>query len=182
MKKILSVFTALVLLLTIAPFSLVSAQESTTQANSSSIFQSYNPTTVTSETYSNDNISLQKAGDADLDFTVRSTGGLLAEWDYNNPGKVITRVDLTMYLEYREDFLSSWKTVDTWRFNYTGGLGSNEHNEHTFYPDKKGTYRAYLSGNIYHTQGGTNIQKWSSSRAYDPKIIISNDPAKIELK
>ncbi|WP_025684379.1 hypothetical protein [Paenibacillus maysiensis] len=87
-----------------------------------------------------------------------------------------------MTLEYREDFLHSWKTVDTVRYNYRGGLGAGEHNERTFYPDQKGTYRVYLSGNIYHAQGGTNIQKWSTARAYDPKIIISNDPDKIELK
>ncbi|MEC0233001.1 hypothetical protein P4H71_01345 [Paenibacillus kribbensis] len=181
MKKIFSVFAMLVLLLTIAPFGLVSAQETTTQASSSSVLQSNNPATVTSETYGNGNISLQKA-DTYLDLTVHKYGGLLAEWDYKNPGKVVTKVDLIMTLEYREDFLHSWKTVDTVKYSYPGGLGAGEHNERTFYPDQKGTYRVYLSGNIYHNQGGTNIQLWSASRAYDPKIIISNDPDKIELK
>ncbi|MEE4561528.1 hypothetical protein [Paenibacillus polymyxa] len=178
MKRIFSVFAALVLLFAIAPFGLVSAQETTQAQPSNSVAQS---APVTVDTYETNVISPQKANFF-TDLSVRNTGGLLAEWDYKNPGKVITKVDLTMYLEYRENFLSSWKTVDTYRFNYPGGLGSNEQNEHTFYPDQKGTYRVFVSGNIYHTPGLTNIQEFSGARAYDPKIIISNDPDKIELK
>ncbi len=86
MKKIFSVFAVLVLLLTIAPFGLVSAQETTTQSSSSSILQSNNPATVTSETYGNGEISLQKA-DTYVDLTVQKYGGLLAEWDYKKSGQ-----------------------------------------------------------------------------------------------
>ncbi|ALP36196.1 hypothetical protein ASL14_08470 [Paenibacillus sp. IHB B 3084] len=180
MKKFFSVFAVLALLLTIAPFGLVSAQEITTQVQSSnSIAQSGTPVTV--DTYETNVISPQKANFY-VDLSVQKYGGLLAKWTYKNPGKVITDVDLIMTLEYREDFLHAWKTVDTVRFDYPGGLGATEQNERTFYPDQKGTYRVFVSGNVYHTPGFTNIQMFSGSRAYDPKIIISNDPDKIELK
>jgi hypothetical protein len=178
MKKIFSVFTALFLLFIIVPFGLVSAQEKTQAQSTNGVAQS--GTSVTVVTYETNVVSPQKANFY-VDLSVRNTGGLLAQWTYSNPGKLITKVDLTMTLEYRENFLYAWKTVNTYRFSYPGGLGSKEQNEHTFYPDQKGTYRVFVSGNIYHT-GFTNIQSYSGARAYDPKIIISNDPDKIELK
>jgi hypothetical protein len=180
MKRIFSVLAVLILFFAIAPFKEASAQEVTSQSqlNSSNTEQSSTPTTVTHETYG---ISPQKAN-VTLDIEARSTGGILGLWNYRNPGKVVTFVALKMDLEYRENFLHPWTTVDSVDFIYPGGLGEIAQDEHTFYPKAKGQYRLYLSGDVSFGTGGNHIILYSGARAYDGKIIISNDPDKLELK
>lgn len=124
----------------------------------------------------NGEIGIQKTS---FDVTLRQLafGGLKGAWEFNTDTRIITGVSIVMTLQYRENFLHAWQTVDTSTYIYPGGQGGNEYNEKAYYPSEAGTYRTCASGTLTHTGGGAyNVTGCSGAVKYDGKIIISSQP------
>ncbi|MBU5353695.1 hypothetical protein KQI74_15485 [Paenibacillus barcinonensis] len=184
-KKFSLVVMMLVLSLLIIPTGLASA--STTESSNSPSLSYQSPiitveedgqtSTITSAP-GNDNVEIQATNPFTLSISDPSYGTVRGSWTYDNPGKIVNKVAITMELQYRTSFLDlTWDTIDSYNFIYGGGLGSHEGNEHTFRISDKGQYRVKILGQVSFIGGHHDVLMYSGVRSYEGGgIIISDEP------
>lgn len=182
MKKLISIIVVFAFTLTFAT-PVVNVYAQSPKGNSTAIIVDENLLSGT-ESFSivkrinnNDSVIIPY-GTTEFYVTLRKlTGGsLLAQWNYGDTS-TITKVYLTMKLNYRTSGLDfTWDEYASKLFNYSGGLGKTEENEHTWAPTKAGHYRACVSGTITTTGGTRSVYGCSGTVAHDGKIIIASKP------
>lgn len=155
MKKAIVSMIIVSLLLLSNPFE--ASASTLNQANTvndsavSSIINNVESSTVYSDTYDNPERALTNSFGSDVFFFNNLVTG---SWYFTAPsGKLISAVDVNMTLQYRENFLNSWSSVASYRFNYNGGLSNDERNQHTFTTNAKGQYRVNINGTFYTADG-----------------------------
>lgn len=69
----------------------------------------------------NDNVEIQAKSPFIVDISTPRFGTVTGSWNYSNPGKMVSFVNLSMELQYRTSFLDfSWETIDSYSFVYGG--------------------------------------------------------------
>ncbi|TQR32743.1 hypothetical protein C7Y47_11470 [Lysinibacillus sphaericus] len=109
------------------------------------------------------------------DFEVNLTkgyGSLTGHWKYK-ANTSTRRVNITMKLNYRKNWLSSWEEYDSVYFNYAGGLGKIEENSQSWYPKKAGQYRMCASGVITTVSGAPKMAACTGVVEHDGGTIIA---------
>lgn len=116
-----------------------------------SVINNFEDSTVANDTYENTERSLTNSFGSDVFFFNNLVTG---SWYFTAPsGKLISSVNVNMTLQYRQNFLDSWDSVATYKFNYSGGLSNDERNQHTFTTNATGQYRVNINGTFYTTDG-----------------------------
>nr|WP_154957902.1 hypothetical protein [Paenibacillus xylanexedens] len=184
-KKFSSMLMVLVLSLLLIPTGLVSASDVETSKSQSFTYQSpivvvddsSQVPTVTSAP-GNDRVEIRATNPFNLDISDPLYGLVTGYWKYDYPGKMVNFVNLTMELQYRSSFLSfNWDTIDSYLFQYGGGLGSHAENQKSFRISEKGQYRVKVSGQVSFVGGHHDILAYSGARSYDGGgIIIADEP------
>ncbi|MHA7583221.1 hypothetical protein ACX12E_23000 [Paenibacillus vandeheii] len=180
---------ALVLSMLLIPTGLASASTSEVGDASSLIYQSpiitvndSGQTSTISAAPGNDSVEIQAKSPFTLDITDPSFGTVRGYWNYSNPGKMVTFINLNMELQYRTSFLDfTWETIDSHPFIYSGGLGESAGDEHTFRISEKGQYRIKITGSVSYLGGGNAGSHvallYSGQKGYDGGgVIISDEP------
>ncbi|WP_124118387.1 hypothetical protein [Paenibacillus xylanexedens] len=132
----------------------------------------------------NDNVEIQATSPFTVDISDPRFGAVTGSWNYSNPGKMVSFINLNMELQYRTSFLDfTWETIDSHPFVYSGGLGSQAGDEKTFRISEKGQYRIKVTGTVTYLGGtsgsGTHIAHLltSAQKGYDGGgVIISDEP------
>ncbi|RRJ54797.1 hypothetical protein EHV15_34990 [Paenibacillus oralis] len=166
MKRLGSILLALTLLVSMVSFTgaKASAQDVEGQASASqessvyefrdslegSSIDAYTTFPATDASTTDESISIQATNPFDLWLDVLSNGNLEGNWSYKSKGKIVTEVDLTMTLQYKEHWYNlTWDDVDSYSFDYAGSLSDHENNQHTWTPSEgEGHYRVRLTGQI----------------------------------
>jgi hypothetical protein len=177
-KKTLAAFLIIGLLLVLAPFNEVGAA-----AVEPSIQNQQDDSIVTfTNTENTESLSLAPEAtntdtpqatvapraiidNSSMDITISGSYGVLfGNYTYTSKVGIIQFVNLTMTLQYRENFLHAWEDKKTVPFVYAGGLGLIAQNQASFVAGETGTYRIVMNGNISTSGGGSIITNRASSQ------------------